>query len=64
MPDPRQPADPTRPDSSRPTSGELHAMWSLHRLQEPTFDDLTKGLCLGLLWCMALWAPMFLSALT
>lgn len=66
MPDPRE----VRPESSpfpsqpaSPTAAELRAMWSLHRLQAPTFDDLTTGLCLGLLWCMALWAPMFISAL-
>lgn len=66
MPDPRDsspepPQTPSQPDS--PTLAELRAMWSLHRLQAPTFDDLTIGLCLGLLWCMALWAPMFISAL-
>ncbi len=49
--------------SPPPTEAELRAMWSLHRLQAPTFDDLTAGLCLGLVWCMALWAPMFLAVL-
>ncbi|WP_434614412.1 hypothetical protein [Azospirillum sp. B2RO_4] len=47
-----------------PTPGELNAMWKLNRLEQPTFDDLTRGLCLGLVWCMAMWTPMFLSALT
>ncbi|SMF81673.1 hypothetical protein SAMN02982917_5232 [Azospirillum oryzae] len=47
-----------------PTPGELNAMWRLNRLEQPTFDDLTRGLCLGLVWCMAMWTPMFLSALT
>ncbi|WP_146210693.1 hypothetical protein [Azospirillum sp. TSO35-2] len=62
--------DPHRRDCARhpsadspPTPSELNAMWSLHRLESPTFDDLTRGLCLGLVWCMAMWAPMFLSAL-
>jgi len=59
MPDQREPIH-----KKDPSARDLQAMWSLHRLQEPTFDDLTKGLCLGLLWCMALWAPMFLSALS
>ncbi|PWC81219.1 hypothetical protein TSH100_28040 [Azospirillum sp. TSH100] len=50
---------------SRPlTPGELNAMWKLNRLEQPTFDDLTRGLCLGLVWCMAMWTPMFVSALT
>jgi len=61
-----------RPDSvldtesdDRPlTPGEVNAMWKLNRLEQPTFDDLTRGLCLGLVWCMALWTPMFVSALT
>lgn len=47
-----------------PTPGELNAMWRLNRLEQPTFDDLTRGLCLGLVWCMAMWTPMFVSALT
>ncbi|WP_372397288.1 hypothetical protein ABMY26_24935 [Azospirillum sp. HJ39] len=46
-----------------PTPGELNAMWRMHRLESPTFDDFTRGLCLGLVWCMALWTPMFISAL-
>lgn len=46
------------------TPGELNAMWKLNRLEQPTFDDLTRGLCLGLVWCMAMWTPMFVSALT
>lgn len=46
------------------TPGELNAMWRLNRLEQPTFDDLTRGLCLGLVWCMAMWTPMFVSALT
>lgn len=54
-------ADP----GNRPlTPGELNAMWKLNRLEQPTFDDLTRGLCLGLVWCMAMWTPMFVSALT
>ncbi len=64
MPDPREPADPNTPTPDTPSNSDLNAMWSLHRLQEPTFDDLTKGLCIGLLWCMALWTPMFLSVLS
>lgn len=56
------------PDASAfgqaPTPGELNAMWRLNRLEQPTFDDLTRGLCLGLVWCMAMWTPMFVSALT
>ncbi|MBP2228029.1 hypothetical protein J2847_001311 [Azospirillum agricola] len=57
-------SDPQDSDRNQPTPRDLNTMWSLHRLQAPTFDDLTKGLCLGLLWCMALWTPMFLSALS
>ena len=56
--------DPRQPYENDPSPRDVQAMWSLHRLEAPTFDDLTKGLCLGLLWCMALWAPMFLSALS
>ncbi|MBP2299635.1 hypothetical protein [Azospirillum picis] len=59
------PSDRDRSASdTQPSPSELHEMWSLHRLQSPTFDDLTRGLCLGLVWCMAMWTPMFLSALT
>lgn len=52
------------PDDASPTPGDLNAMWRLHRLEQPTFDDFTRGLCLGLVWCMAMWTPMFVSALT
>ncbi|MCM8734335.1 hypothetical protein M5E06_09015 [Azospirillum sp. A1-3] len=58
-------AGPDADSSGRtPTPGELNAMWKLNRLEQPTFDDLTRGLCLGLVWCMAMWTPMFVSALT
>jgi hypothetical protein len=66
MPDPREANPENSPPSSQPdspTAAEMRAMWNLHRLQAPTFDDLTAGLCLGLVWCMALWAPMLISAL-
>lgn len=65
MPKPSTPEDqkPVQSSPFPPTEAELRAMWSLHRLQAPTFDDLTAGLCLGLVWCMALWAPMFLAVL-
>ena len=63
MPEPHRPAAKAS-DPEALSSHERQALWTLHRLHEPTFDDLTKGLCLGLLWCMVLWAPMFLSALT
>lgn len=63
MSDPRK-TDPRTLAEATPSPRELQAMWSLHRLQAPTFDDLTKGLFLGLVWCMALWTPMFVSALT
>ncbi|KAA0598216.1 hypothetical protein J2848_001451 [Azospirillum lipoferum] len=57
--------DPDVDIGTRPlTPGELNAMWRLNRLEQPTFDDLTRGLCLGLVWCMAMWTPMFVSALT
>lgn len=57
--------DPDTGPGDRPlTPGEVNAMWKLNRLEQPTFDDLTRGLCLGLVWCMALWTPMFVSALT
>ncbi|MBP2305161.1 hypothetical protein GBZ48_31825 [Azospirillum melinis] len=57
--------DPDTEFGDRPlTPGEVNAMWKLNRLEQPTFDDLTRGLCLGLVWCMALWTPMFVSALT
>ncbi|WP_042696142.1 hypothetical protein [Azospirillum sp. B506] len=51
-------------DAEPMTPGELNAMWKLNRLEQPTFDDLTRGLCLGLVWCMAMWTPMFVSALS
>jgi len=57
-------ADGQDADGPAPTPGELNAMWKLNRLEQPTFDDLTRGLCLGLVWCMAMWTPMFVSALT
>ncbi|AWK87492.1 hypothetical protein [Azospirillum thermophilum] len=38
--------------------------WRLHSLAAPTFDDLTRGVFLGLVWCVALWTPMFLSVLS
>ncbi|WP_162629986.1 hypothetical protein [Azospirillum ramasamyi] len=61
----REPANlPTAADNAAPTPGDLNTMWKLHRLEQPTFDDLTRGLCLGLVWCMAMWTPMFVSALT
>jgi hypothetical protein len=63
----REPADcrsDTDSSGQAPTPGELNAMWKLNRLEQPTFDDLTRGLCLGLVWCMAMWTPMFVSALT
>ena len=58
-------SDPDADPETRPlTPGEVNAMWRLNRLEQPTFDDLTRGLCLGLVWCMAMWTPMFVSALT
>ncbi|MFS2010882.1 hypothetical protein ACCD06_13535 [Azospirillum sp. CT11-132] len=61
----RRAAGPDADSSGQaPTPGELNAMWRLNRLEQPTFDDLTRGLCLGLVWCMAMWTPMFVSALT
>lgn len=61
----REPTNsPDAADDAPPSPGDLNAMWKLHRLEQPTFDDFTRGLCLGLVWCMAMWTPMFVSALT
>ncbi|HEY0835612.1 MAG TPA: hypothetical protein VGE72_17045 [Azospirillum sp.] len=50
-------------DALHPDDRERDAMWRLHRLEEPTFNDLTHGVFFGLLWLAVLWGPMFVSVL-
>ena len=50
-------------DAQPEPTTDREAIWRLHSLAEPTFTDLTQGICLGLVWSVALWTPMFISAL-
>ncbi len=40
------------------------AVWHVFRLHEPTFDDITRGVLIGVAWCLVLWAPMLLDVLS
>jgi hypothetical protein len=51
-------------DALPPESGEREAIWRLHRLEAPTFTDITNGVFFGLLWLAVLWGPMFVSVLS
>ena len=42
---------------------DKQAQWGIHRLEEPTFSDFTRGVFLGVSWCFLLWLPMFLDVL-
>ena len=50
-------------DAQPEPTTDREATWRLHSLAEPTFTDLTQGICLGLVWSVALWTPMFVGVL-
>jgi len=52
-----------QPEQTPEQIKDREAIWRLHSLAEPTFTDLTRGICLGLVWSVALWTPMFVSTL-
>lgn len=50
--------------AERQAARERFANWRVHCMVGPTFTDLTNGICIGLVWTVLLWTPMFISALT
>lgn len=63
IPPTRGNSTPQKP-AGQTSEAEKSLEWRLHSLAAPTFDDLTRGVFLGLVWCVALWTPMFLSVLS